>query len=189
MPLIPVQSDLVRDIRAVLPGAETMPPDAIVVRGYPGGPFDVLRQANRIFAAYNGVLGDPQINVQLYEDQFPPAGGPPPGNSPMRIYLTAELNCWVEIDDWGASVLRVDAENSADRHDASIVWLRRETPPPEPQRIEYRVVTVKELGEGHDFVSGPLVQEYMTRSASNNVVWDEQQYGPTTGKLSYQHCF
>ena len=48
MPIIPA-SHLVSDVRR-LSAAGTLPPDAIIVRGYLGSPVDVLGQANRILA-------------------------------------------------------------------------------------------------------------------------------------------
>lgn len=177
MPLIPVASPLITDMRAALPDA-MMPPDALVVRGYPGPATDVLRYANRILGAYG-------INAAIDVPAHEAAGAP--ANAPWRIYLSARLDCWIEIDDWGASVLRADRETDTDRRDSWIVWLRRRNA--DGNQAHYRVVTTDWLGDDDGFLSGRLVEDYMTRGASNNVVWDEQQFGPTTGKLSTKHCF
>lgn len=186
MPLFPQhpnESGLVTQIRAAI-GDTPMPPDAIVVRGYLGSPTDVLRQANRILAAYQI---DNQIDVAAHEAANHQAAGPP-ADAPWRIYLSARLDRWVEIDNWEECVLRVDPDNNTDRRDSWIVWLRRHALQDEAP-IRYRIVTIGRLGDDDDFVSGRLIEDYMTREASNNVVWDEQQYGPTTGKLSNKYCF
>ncbi len=55
--------------------------------------------------------------------------------------------------------------------------------------IRYRVVSIRVLNDEDGIVSGRLVQDYMEKAESSNVVWDEQQFGPTTGKKSVGNCF
>lgn len=190
MPLAPrpISSPLVDDVQG-----EGIPPDVIVVRGYLGPPLDILVQAQAILNAYSGVTGVGQITaatITAVTNASLPPGTPatPPAHAPWRIYLSAALDCWVEIEDWATNVVRVFPEVDSNRQESHTVWLRlhrdeRGCP------INYRVVSVKELITRDNFLSGRLVEDFMSREESSNVVWDEQEYGPTTGKKSKTGCF
>lgn len=188
MPLIPT-SNAFTDLRAsAAANNETGLADAIVVRGYLGPPVEVLEQANAILASYvppQGAAAPAQIPANVIQNLAANAGAA----SPWRIYLTPRGESWVEVPNWGRCVLRVAPETSTDRLDAYTVWLRtRNSANSEPER--YRVVTTEELDrDGDRFVSGRLVEDYMSRRAAGNVAWDEQQFGPTTGKLSIFRCY
>lgn len=188
MPLIPT-SNAFTDLRAsAVANNETGLADAIVVRGYLGPPTEVLEQANAILAALapqQGVPAPPQIPANVIQNLAANAGA----RSPWRIYLTPRGDCWMEVPDWGRCVARVLPETSTDRVDAYTVWLRtRNSATAEPER--YRVVTTEGIdSDGDRFVSGRLIEDYMSRRAAGNVAWDEQQFGPTTGKISIFRCF
>lgn len=172
VPIIPIPaSPLVTDVQGI-----GIPPDTIVVQGYVAE-FDPMEEANRLLA----LDGKAAVN--------PPAAlatllGTP--NLPGRIYLSARLDCWIEVDRWTDSVVRVFNEENSDRLESSTVWLRTRTIAGVP--IRYRVVTVEILDVKDGFLAGRLVEDYMSRAESGNVVWDEQQYGPTTGKYSIIKC-
>jgi hypothetical protein len=192
VPLIPTSASITALQNAPLAPGQTGFPPTIIVRGYPGPPIEVLQQAGQILAAF----GAPAIPANVYavlglpQPAPPPAAQPaqPPANCPWRIYLTARLDCWVEVPDWGACVAFSRPEASTDRVDAHTVWLRTTDANNNPQR--YRVVSTQELdGEFARFVSGKLVENYLDHAASGTVTWDEQQFGPTTGKLSSNRCF
>lgn len=191
MPLMPnpISSPLVEDIQS-----EGIPPDVIVVRGYLGPPHDVLEQARRILEVYQAA-GITQIqNADMVADiaavEAANAGplGTRPANAPWRIYLSAVLDCWVEIEDWATNVVRVFDEVDSDRRESHTVWLRLRRDEHDCP-IHYRVVTVSQLSSHDGFLSGKLVEDFMSQPESANVVWDEQQYGPTTGKSSRFGCF
>jgi hypothetical protein len=159
---------------------EGIPPDTIVVRGYTAA-VDPLAYANELLAAANPALGP--IGPTAADLAFLTGN-----NGPGRIYLTGRLDCWIEIDDCARSVVRVFPETSVDRRDASTIWLRARDPNTHLP-IRYRVVSVRVLDQEDGWVSGRLVEDYLTKAESNNVVWDEQAYGPTTGKKSSGGCF
>jgi hypothetical protein len=171
VPMFPT-SALVDDVQR-----EGIPPDTIVVRGYLGT-VDPLDYANRLLvaAAQPQMLPSNELLNLLGGDQ-----------APGRIYLSARLDRWIEIDDGFRCILRVFTEQSLDRLESYVVWLRKRDG--RGQRIRYRVVTVEELDPDETFVAGRLVEDYMSRGEASNVVWDEQQYGPTTGKKTGQYCF
>jgi hypothetical protein len=181
--LPPISTNFITDIRAA--GLE-IPPDAIVVRGYLGPPTGVLEHANAILAAYNLPGIDPAAIAGI--DNLNAAPGPPPDTAPWRIYLTGRLDSWVEIPDWNTCVVHVRQDPNTDRVQAFTVWLRT-TNPETCCPIRYRVVTIDELGPDDQFVAGRMVEDYMARTESRKVVWDEQEYGPTTGKRSTKYCF
>jgi hypothetical protein len=181
VPNIPT-SPLIRDLQAA---GQSMPPDAIVVRGYVGPPSDVLEEANRILGAHGKTLIDIADIAAVRTNS---GAMLPVVNGPWRIYLSARLDTWIEVEDWGRDVLRCVAETNTDRTDAYTVWLRSR----DPDRccaICYRIVTVSEICKDDGFVAGRLVQDYMSRDESSNVVWDEQQFGPTSGKPTKTNCF
>jgi hypothetical protein len=183
VPLIPVSSASIASLHAnAAANQETGLPDTIVVRGYPGPPIEILEQANEILAAYPGANPIPAANINALLNG-------PVADSPWRIYLSAGRDCWVEVPSWGRCVAHMVAEASTDRVDAWTVWLRTLNPANgRPER--YRVVRIEDLDpDGDRFVSGRLVEDYLARGAANAVVWDEQQFGPTTGKLSVTRCF
>ena len=80
-------------------------------------------------------------------------------------------------------------EVDSNRQETHTVWLRlRRDGRGNP--FDYRVVVRQGRCTTHDnFLSGKLVEDFMSREESSNVVWDEQQYGPTTGKKSTSGCF
>lgn len=181
MPAIPT-SGFIAGLRAAAAAAgETNLPETIVVRGYLGPPTDLLHQANEILNQ-NGMNPIPDNDINAVEAGLNTAG-------PWRIYLSARRDCWVEVPDWGLHVAFSLPETNTDRIGAFTVWLRVRDGAGGPP-IHYRVVTLDSLSDPEDqFVAGRLIEDYMTHGGSNNVVWDEQQFGPTTGKLSTKHCF
>jgi hypothetical protein len=180
MTLVPTTSPLISHLQAAAhaAGLETLP-ETIVVRGYPGPPSDVLWQATAILAANSKDQIDPADIADIIAN--------PDESSPWRIYLSARRDCWVEVENWGRDVQKVLTETNADRLESFTVWLRARDAHGVP--VCYRVVTIDVLNEEDGFISGRLVEDYMRQGASSNVVWDEQQFGPTTGKASTKRCF
>lgn len=173
MPLFPTSQ--VADVV----GATGIPPDIIVVRGYVGG-ADPLEYANRLLTQ----AGQAPIPAHAPLDTLLQSA-----NAPGRIYLSAELDCWVEVNDWDAMVIDQVAEQDTDRTDAFTVWLRaRDLNTQVPLR--YRVVSNAFVDtRAGNFISGRLLEDFMSSGDSSNVVWDEQLYGPTTGLISRTRCF
>jgi hypothetical protein len=194
MPNHPLQTPFITDLRAK--GLD-IPSDAIVVRGYLGPPTGVLEHADAILSAFGKSI--PASHIKTVNDfTGVPLGGdgkpaPPTGvdydKLQWRIYLTARLDCWVEVPDWGTNVIHVQPEQNTDRLQAFTVWLRRHTDKERCCPIRYRVVREGKLEKTDDFIAGRLVHDYMTRSESSNVVWEEQEYGPQPTTASLKHCF
>jgi hypothetical protein len=190
MPNRPQPTPFITDLRAAGLG---IPPDAIVVRGYLGPPSGVLEHANAILKAHGKTEISPGDITAI--NKFTGLGeraalpkGLKLNQLPWRIYLTARLDCWVEVPDWGTNVLHVQPQNT-DRLQAFTVWLRRHKKGDGCCPIRYRVVREEKLDAGDEFLAGRLVEDYMTRSESSNVVWEEQRYGPQPTTASLKHCF
>jgi hypothetical protein len=111
-----------------------------------------------------------------------------PAVTPWRIYLSARLDVWIEIDDVKQSFVRSFPEVHPNRQEAQTVWLRRREVKT-GIRIRYRIGSVQEVDEEQFFLSGRFVEDFMSRSESEQVVWDEQQYGPVTTAASFRRCF
>jgi hypothetical protein len=189
VPLIPVSSQSFASLHAsAVANNEEGLPDTIVVRGYLGPPTEVVQQAIRILAANPPPAGQGIQLVQIPAAWLRNIEGQPAVDSPWRIYLSPDGDCWVEVPNWGRCVAHVRPEVSPDRVDVFTVWLRTQDRNGRPER--YRIVTTEALDPDNErFVSGRLVEDYMTRRAAGNVAWDEQQFGPTTGKISIFRCF
>jgi hypothetical protein len=160
---------------------EGIPPDVIVVRGYPA-PFDPLAEANRLLEARHAP--PPAFVPIAVQEVTALING---NNAPGRIYLTGRLDCWIEVDDWGASFVRAIPDNDSDRRDAFTIWLRQYDQ--HGHRIRYHVGTRRELDPRRSFVAGQLVEDFLSGSESRQGVWDEQQYGPVTYTASLGRCF
>jgi hypothetical protein len=173
VPILPIPaSPLATDMQG-----QGIPPDTIVVRGYVAT-VDLMEDINRLLVANGNNAINPPAAVNALMGT---------NNLPGRIYLSARLDCWIEVDRWEECVARVFEEENTDRLESSTVWLRARTPAGVP--IRYRVVTAEILDDNDGFLAGRLVEDYMSRTESGNVVWDEQQFGPTTGKSSTKRCF
>ena len=106
MPKLPQSSPFITDVHTA---KLSIPPDAIVVRGYLGPPRGVLEHATAILGGLweddpGGALHRGQ---RLHRDDPSAPGQPDPQPAKVnldklhwRIYLTARLDCWVEIADW-----------------------------------------------------------------------------------------
>lgn len=183
MPIIPT-SDFIQGLRInAAAHGDTELPDTIVVRGYPGPPTDVLYHARAILSDHGAQLSaidDADIDAVG-------AGGNRRG--PWRIYLSGRRDSWIEVPSWERHVVFERLERNTDRVEAYTLWLRAREPGGGPL-IHYRVVSIDTLsGPDDEFVAGRLIEDYMAQGGSNMVVWDEQQFGPTTGKPSTKHCF
>ena len=159
----------------------------------------MLEHANAILEAFTGAAGidGDLINaINAFTGLNPNEALPPDfpnldiNRLPWRIYLTARLDCWVEVPDWGTNVVHVQEETNSDRLQAFTVWLRRYSDDRECCRIHYRVISEGRLEKDDRFLAGRLVDDYMARGDSASLgVWDEQGYGAVPTAKSLKHCF
>ena len=109
----------------------------------------------------------------------------PDGADPLRIYLSAQFDRWVEFIP--ADLIRRDAADNAvgnQRDDwSTTVWLR--VPRMRPNAEPYKLVTRTDLVTDDGYVRGKLVDDFLDDPASQ-VVWDEQGY--VTAKPSKIYC-
>jgi hypothetical protein len=95
------------------------------------------------------------------------------------------LDRYIEFD-WQRSVLAWQEYRREVEEGVFVVWLRRHAPSGIP--IHYRIVETAPLHSSTGYVAGDLFDSYLSRPESRNVVWDEQDYGPTGGKPSIKGC-
>jgi hypothetical protein len=104
---------------------------------------------------------------------------------PWRIYLSPRLDSYVDF--FWRQVLAWRPERQSDRRDDGYtVWLRIRDENEVP--YVYRVYETAVLGSPGAYVGGALVEDYMSRPDSANVVWAEQEYGSLMGKPSLRTC-
>ena len=159
--------------------------DVLVVRGYLGRSDlgdQTVALASKALGAYPADVA--AITAALGRDELKAA-------LPWRLYLSPRLDCYVEFESADVLAWRLE-DQEANREDAYTVWLRtRKALPGDPAStvpVAYSVVETAPLQSATGYVRGGLIEDYMTRPESRNVVWDEQEYGPTTGKSSYRTC-
>jgi hypothetical protein len=152
-------------------GAGGIPADAIALRGYLGRSDIVDRLLSLLKPALSAADYSVISNVIS------------PGSTlrdviPWRIYLSPMLDRYVDFK-W-EDVLGWQKETEPDRDDAVTVWLR--------SSVRYMVVEIAPVVAATGYVRGDLIEDYMKRSESQNVVWSEQEYGPAAGKRTFTTC-
>ena len=166
-------------------GMLNIPSDAVVVRGYLGRSDAISKAVALIAPLVDGAQIDgnpvPADCANAVKDHLLASAGETPTELPWRIYLSPDLDCYIEFLE--TDVIAHQLEDEADREDSYTVWLK-----PRASSDPYRLVDMQPLTAANRYIRGDLVEDYMQQAGPGSGVWDEQDAYLRAGKPTYTNC-